>query len=163
MRQDDPWPGKTRRGKLSRLPRNRLRTADQNPPTLAVPPPHVEELCRPDGTMDERTKAPLGHAQSVRSVHLRALSIERQSMMQPSTPAVCVNAWHTDAEGNQTYSDPARDPIEGWSVYRRMPDPRGDHFPCGCLDDADFESRDDAMAYADRISAENGAIDIRVY
>ncbi|MFZ3482187.1 hypothetical protein [Sphingomonas sp. 3-13AW] len=75
---------------------------------------------------------------------------------------VCVNAFHTAENGDVTYSGEG-DPIEGWSVYRRIPDPRGNHYPFDTADDDEFPSRELALKRADELGALHGGLEIREY
>lgn len=77
-------------------------------------------------------------------------------------PVICMNPYHTDGDGNETYSD-AGDPVEGWSIYRRIPDPRGNHHPFDAQDDDNFPTREAALARAEELAALHGGLEIREY
>jgi hypothetical protein len=75
---------------------------------------------------------------------------------------VIAHAWHwendaTDGVPYQTYSDPGCDPVDGWCIYRRIPDPRGDHWPFAVQDEADFATRDEAVTAARLVADVYGA------
>lgn len=82
--------------------------------------------------------------------------------MPDTAPCVCMNAWLELDTGDVTYSDGVNDPVDGWSVYRRIPDPRGPFWPFDSSDERDFETREEALAYAEQLAAEHG-LEIREY
>jgi hypothetical protein len=70
------------------------------------------------------------------------------------TRIIIVHAWHRDEQGNQTYSDPSVDPIEGWCAYLRVP--RAPAAEDGAFEvpwEADFATREIAVEAAKEMAA----------
>lgn len=82
--------------------------------------------------------------------------------MTTDIKVVCLNAWTVDDDGNETYTDNP-DTTKGWSVYLRIPDPRGDYYPFDCTDEQDFETYEAAIAFAEELAAQHGGCEIREY
>lgn len=80
-------------------------------------------------------------------------------------PTVCVNAWQWDGEG-QTYADAqCGDRVDGWSVYVRWDDLRGHEWggQFDISDEHDFDTYEEAMAFAVRLVDQIGEADIHEY
>jgi hypothetical protein len=70
-------------------------------------------------------------------------------------PEVCLHAWRTTEDGGAEYTDGLA--VDGWSVYVRVADPRGDHYPFDLEEERDFETYEAAIAYAETLASDIGA------
>ena len=70
-------------------------------------------------------------------------------------PEVCLHAWRTTEDGGAEYTDGLA--VDGWSVYVRVADPRGDHYPFDIAEERDFETYEAAIAYAETLASDIGA------
>ena len=70
-------------------------------------------------------------------------------------PEVCLHAWCTTEDGGAEYTDGLA--VDGWSVYVRVADPRGDHYPFDIAEVRDFETYEAAIAYAETLASDIGA------
>jgi hypothetical protein len=70
-------------------------------------------------------------------------------------PEVCLHAWRTTEDGGAEYTDGLA--VDGWSVYVRVADPRGDHYPFDTNEERDFETYEAAIAYAETLASDIGA------
>ena len=68
---------------------------------------------------------------------------------------VCLHAWRTTEDGGEEYTDGLA--VDGWCVYVRVADPRGDHYPFDINDERDFETYEAAIAYAETLASDLGA------
>lgn len=68
---------------------------------------------------------------------------------------ICIHAWYNTPEGDQTYSDPQTDPVDGWCVYRRVDTPASQMTPFHTSDEEDFPDHPSALAWAEQLSAEH--------
>lgn len=72
-----------------------------------------------------------------------------------NTSTVCLHAWHTTPDGDQTYSDPTTDPVDGWCVYRRIDGHASAANPFEITDEDDFPDHQAAQKRAEHLAAEH--------
>jgi len=70
-------------------------------------------------------------------------------------PEVCLHAWRTTADGGAEYTDGLA--VDGWCVYVRVSDPRGEYYPFDLEEERDFETYEAAIAYAETLANDLGA------